>query len=174
MSDERDARSSPDEEESDFTPAELEQARQLGERMDRALAGERPPVDQTLAAALMLRAAQHEQRLGPERCCVLVDQALAGGAPARRRSTQLRRWAPALALAASVLLVLGSFLTQLTPGRRAARGPALPGALQSRSSDALMGRPFEDRAGASRRLDLVFADRLSGYRQIRFGERSWR
>jgi hypothetical protein len=30
-----------------------------------------------------------------------------------------------------------------------------------------MGQPFKDRAGASRRLDLVFADRLNGYREVR-------
>jgi hypothetical protein len=164
----------PGPEEPAASAEELEEARAFGAQVDRALAGERVSAEETLAAALMVHASAHEPRLASGRRVALVDEALAGAAvaPARRRPAVMR-WAPALALAASFLLLLGSLVTLLAPRRRA---PArrLPSATLSRSSDALMGRPFRDRAGASRRLDLVFADRLSGYRQVRFGERSGR
>ncbi len=158
-------------------PSEVAEARALAERLDRVLAGERVPADEVLAAALMVRASQHETALDPERRRELLDQALAearaAGAVAAPR---LRRWAPALALAASLLLLLGSLFTLLRAPRRQAAPSrmALPSALRSRSGDELMGRPFQDRAGASQRLDLVFADRLAGYRQVRFGGRSRR
>jgi len=169
----------PGEEEEAAAPAELEAARAFGARVDRALAGERVSLDEGLAAALMVHASGHEQTLPVDRRAALIDEALvdvtarSSQAPARRRAL---RWAPALALAASFLLLLGSLVTLVAPGRRATTAPArpLPSAMQSRSSDPIMGRPFRDRAGASRRLDLVYADRLSGYRRVRFGERSRR
>jgi hypothetical protein len=166
--------------ESEASESEQREAAAFAERLDRALAGERPPVDEALAAALMVRAAAHEQPLQDrglvDRALAEAEASVAAAAPSTRGFARVRRWAPALALAASLLLLAGTFLTLLTPARKAAAPArrALPTALQSRSSDELMGRPFQDRAGASRRLDLVFADRLSGYRELRFGERSRR
>ena len=91
--------------------------------------------------------------------------AQASPAPASRQR-RLRRVAPMLALAATLTLVITTMV--LSPAFKADREPrpAPPRELLSRPSDALMGKPFKDRAGASARLDRVFADRLRGYRTL--------
>ena len=43
--------------------------------------------------------------------------------------------------------------------------PMVPETL-SRSSNDIMAKPFTDRAGASTRLDIVFANRMRGYRSV--------
>ncbi len=180
----RDERRPWPEDEPPPTPEELEQARSLGERLDRALDGEptaAASADDPIVAALMLRASAREESLGPARRDALVGEALAAARPAASAGL-LRRLAPALAVAASLLLVAAALLTMLAPmSRRADRAPGqaataaeLPAQLRSRPSNDLLGRPIEDRAGASRRLDLVFADRLAGYRQLQLGEGGWR
>ncbi len=176
------------EEEAPPSEQELQQAQQLGAQVDALLDGERPPQgSRELHAAAMVHAAMSDQPLESSRRDQLVQEALdqrSGGrapgqspqqasAPGVDRegspSSRFRRWAPALALAASVLLGL-SVILQLSP-RRASRRQPLPIQLTSRTSDALIGRPIEDRAGASGRLDLVFADRMGGYRKVMLGSR---
>jgi hypothetical protein len=163
--------------EDDPPPSEEEeqQARRLGAHVDGLLAGERRAAgDELVAAAAMVHAASHAAPLGSAARDRLVDQALADTGAARQGRGRLRRIAPALALAASLLLLISALLTVLAAPDTEQRGgrPRASARLLSRPSDDLMGRPFEDRAGAARRLDLVFADRLSGYRMmtLRAGE----
>jgi len=161
-----------DEQEPAPTEEELREAEALAGAVEGLLTGQ--PVggaDELTAASAMIRASMHEQHLAEERRDLLIQQAMQralASRPALRRST-VRRLAPVLALAASLLLVLGAgwLMWRGAPAGRRHVGPqALSPQMLSRSSDALMGRPFADRAGASRRLDLVFADRLGGYRQV--------
>ena len=145
--------------------AELQAARQLGQALDQVLADERgADGDDLLSAAVMARASHKGQRLHRQRRDELVQQALAV-APARSRRLVWRA-APVVALAASVVLVLSVLIGKGTPDRAPAPAATAPASTLSRSSDALMGRPFTDRAGASARMDRVFADRLRGYRQV--------
>jgi hypothetical protein len=115
-----------------------------------------------------------EVPLAVDRRVDLVQEAVAEGAR-RRRMGRLRRAAPAVALAASLLLVISAGLFTLRGGEappRASRSPRAPRVdtrLLSRPSNDLMGRPFQQRGAASRRLDLVFADRLGGYRRVLLG-----
>jgi len=151
------------------TEEEQQQARQLAARVDGLLAGERPVAGDELvsAAAMVLTgAAARAQRLDPAARDRLVSQALAESGAARTGHGRLRRLAPALALAASLVLLIGALLSLVAAPRAPLRARRPPVQLLSRPSDDLMGRPFEDRAGASRRLDLVFADRWSGYRML--------
>lgn len=131
-----------------------------------------PPRDEPLQEGLVRTAALVRSSLGPEQRLGdvarrrLVGQAMAEGA-AGRRLHRLRRAAPLLALAASLLLVV-SALVLLSPWS-GVPGPSSDITTLSRPSDDLLGRPIEDRAGASRRLDRVFDDRLHGYRRLRLG-----
>ncbi len=161
----------------DEAPAS-EAERLAAERLRAALDGTgAQPADadeaELRAAAAMLRAAAHEEHLAPAARDRLVREAIAGATLAHARpASRLRRLAPALALAASVLLLLGSLLlVGRAPLRDRQRRPApAPRELAtSRPSNDLLGRPIEDRerASAARRLDLVFADRLAGFRRTR-------
>jgi hypothetical protein len=82
-------------------------------------------------------------------------------AAAPRRPT-LRRAAPWALAAAAIAAAL--LLAVTRPGPAAA---PLPAELRSRPADRLVG-PIERRlaAAAARRADLVYADRLAGYRQL--------
>lgn len=165
----------PDEGEPEPTEEELRQARALGDSLDRVLGGDQPR-DELSATALLVQASVHERRLEPRRRDSLLDQAVTE-AGQRRRFRGLRRVAPVvMALAACFMLVVTGLLFSLPAGRDAAEAPAAHSAevstqTLSRPSDDLIGRPFADRAGASRRLDTVFEDRLRGYRLVIFAER---
>jgi hypothetical protein len=151
------------------TEEEERAARALASATQRLLTGDplEGPVDDLVATAQMIRTSLvEEQHLPAARRDSLIDEALQRSR-ARRAPGRMRRLAPYLALAASLVLVLTSVVLQTRPD-----GPPRPGRSRaaqqlSRPSNDLMGQPFKDRAGASRRLDLVFADRLSGYRQVR-------
>ena len=154
------------------TEEELTEAHALGVSVDRLLAGEPTGrADSLMQASLMIQATHREQQLAEEQRDALIQQAmreaLSHRAPAARRGRRLATGS-LLALAASLALVLGAavLVWRGTPARRHVDRPSPARQTLSRSSDELMGRPFTDRAGASRRLDLVFADRLSGYRQV--------
>lgn len=174
------------------TDDERTQARALGDRLDRVLerAGDRP-VDELSTTALSVQASVRELPLAPQRRDQLLDSALAEAAPQASRgqhSRGLRRLAPVLALAASVLLVVAGLMLTMhrqqaeqaeqtpvaTVSSQTATGegqPVDPRVMLSRPSNDLLGRPFADRAGASRRLDTVFADRLRGYRLVVLAQR---
>ncbi len=171
----RDEKNPPPEEEA-LTDEELREARALGDSLDRMLAGDHPR-DELDAVALMVHSSERPRELSPLRRDDLVERAVTEAGQARRVRT-LRRVVPAVvALAASVLLVVTG--TMMTGTRSSEAPPAHRGSLAqgadpstlSRPSDDLMGRPFTDRAGASRRLDTVFADRMRGYRRVVLAER---
>lgn len=97
-----------------------------------------------------------------------------------RRASRMRRVAPLLALAASLLLIVGVVLTMQRDNeapRHVATTSLRHGSFHvrvlSRPSDDLLGRPIDrdKRAAASSRLDRVFADRLAGYRQLQLARR---
>ena len=94
---------------------------------------------------------------------------VAGPTP-RRRFGRLAPWALAgLAAAAAITLAL-------RPAPAPAPAPyadRLPSALRSRSLDALVGR-IEPGSDPTRRADLVYADRLAGYRQLGLRPGSYR
>ena len=156
--------------EDDPSPSEEEQqqARQLAARVDDLLADRPVAGDELLSAAAMVRASAvtGAATLVPEVRERLLSEAVAEAGARRQRHGMLRRLAPALALAASLVLLVGALLSLLAAPRAPLRVRRPPAQQLSRPSDDLMGRPFEDRAGASRRLDLVFADRWSGYRML--------
>jgi hypothetical protein len=160
------------------TPEELEAARAFGAAVDRLVAGEAAlegaaSDDEQARTATAIRASSGEASLRPERREAILDEALARGFRARNRGP--RRLLTVLAAAASVLLVLGAVLLGLQGGRSRSPMPsAAPDEVLSRPSNDLLGRPIEDRAAASGRLDLVFADRLAGYRRVTLGGREWR
>lgn len=150
------------------TSEEVEAARALAAATERLLDGA-PGADretEELATARMIRAAVAEEHLSATRRDALISAAV-GRSAARPLSTQMRRAAPYAAFAASLVLLLASILVQTGSVRRAPASPASPEQLLSRPSNDLIGQPFVDRGGASSRLDLVFADRLSGYRELR-------
>lgn len=148
-----------------------------GEERDREPAAQRD-ADEALAAAVMISAAHREPELSRSVRDALIDEAIAGrgrGAAAPRR-----RWR-AIAAAAAVLIAVGAALLvgrmsmhgqQASDGElarvssSAGDGARQPRQLRSRPSNDLLGRPIRDRAGASHRLDRVFADRMVGYRRV--------
>jgi hypothetical protein len=150
------------------TEEELREAQAFASKVDLLLADDDVgPPDELTAAARMIRASVHEERLGEQRRDELIEQAMRRtlAQPLQAPRGRTRRLAPVLALAASLVLVLAAALL-VWRGGPAGRHAEVPRQMISRGSDDLMGRPFEDRAGASGRLDLVYADRLSGYRQV--------
>ncbi|MCC6748048.1 MAG: hypothetical protein IT371_10345 [Deltaproteobacteria bacterium] len=160
------------EDEAPPTEEELEQARAFGQSLDGSEAP-RPEQRDLRAAAEMLRASVREERLPKERKVALVEQAVAerrAATPARRRFGL--KLGGGIALAATLLVALNVGL--MMSKRAEAPMPAATAPLReapvrapsslSRPSDALLGQPIRDRAGAARRIDLVFADRLSHLR----------
>lgn len=150
---------------------EREQAERFARSLDALLEDDQHEAgDELQQTAGMIRASMGEPALARERRDALFEAALSdagAGQQREQRPRTIRRLAPVLALAASLLLVLASALMVGLPlSRRHADPAAPPDRVLSRPSDALLGRPIEDRAGASSRLDLVFADRLGGYRQL--------
>lgn len=150
---------------------ELQAAQELGRALDEVLAGQEPAAEnELLNTARMVHSAFHEEPPSPQRTRDVVERALEQAveqAYIKRRGGGLRRAAPLLAVAASLILVvagltLGTY--NLRPDLPQVR--PLPPQVLSRPSDDLLGRPIQDRAGASGRLDLVFADRLNGYRAV--------
>ncbi|MCK5799164.1 MAG: hypothetical protein KAI47_18350 [Deltaproteobacteria bacterium] len=155
----------------------------------------------------MVHAAHHPTPLGRPRRDAILDEAFREVDARRgaRSSSRRLRWAPLVAVAASVVLAIGVFFVASSSRRGsspsaprvavatgptgarvsrnvAADSPALPrrtaqarrssaplpSLMRSRPSDDLLGHPIRDRgAGASRRLDKVFASRLAGLRALR-------
>jgi hypothetical protein len=171
---------------------ERARARGFGDLVDKVLAGRAPaavPAEERalLEVATAIRAASRPVELPRARAAALVESALAtaidrkagaaGGAPARspvpivplRPRARVLPWAVAGAaslVAAAALALL--FLRQAPRG--AAPAPAatasLPAHQRSRPADPLIGVIGRDRAGdAAARLDVIYADRLDGFRE---------
>lgn len=155
---------------------ELRAAREHAARVERMLEGGAADGDELATLAGMIHRTAREGELGAARRARLLDEVLKPQVQAAPRRRQL---ASVFAMAAAMLLALGIGLGiylqegERAPARRMARAPrALSPQMLSRSSDGLLGKPIVDRAGASRRLDRVFASRLAGYRALRMNH--WR
>jgi hypothetical protein len=165
------------------TAAERAHAKAFAELVDKTIAGRVPPAlsadDRALLeVATVIRAASGNVELPATKRRTIVEdalrQAVGGVSPATSLSTTpitsaRRKWAPwAVATGTSVLAAAAILMLWLRPQHAA---PAeLPTALRSRSADALIGKIEREAAGdATARIDTIFADRLDGYRALRFG-----
>jgi hypothetical protein len=178
------------------TAAELARARSFGELIDKAVAGRTPPAmpaDERglLETATVIRASAGRVELPDARRTALVEAALraaidGAGRPASvppmaaapvdavaARRGRLRRAAPwavaalstTAAAAAAVLLWVG----RPAPAAPLA-APELPLIPRWRPADAVVGRIPRERAGdAAARIDAIYADRLTGYRERTLG-----
>ncbi len=172
------------------TAAERAHAKTFAELVDKTLAGRTPPAINTddralLEVATVIRAASGNVELATPRRRALIEDALgqavgtgalgaSGTLVTAIRSGRIRRWAPWSVAATSTLVAAAAVLLWLrTPHRvveTTAAAPVLPQTERSRASDALVGPIARDHAGdAGARIDEIFADRLDGYRELRFG-----
>jgi hypothetical protein len=152
------------------TPEERARAQRLARLVDDMLAGEpAPPAMDAddralLETATAIHAAMGTASLEPAQTSRLIEAAFVPGVatlPSAPRRTWLRRRGPwlmiAVAVAAAIVLVV------LDP-KRGHPQAARP------TPDQLVGRIDEERsAEASPRLDVVYADRLAGYRSKALG-----
>jgi hypothetical protein len=135
---------------------ELADAQRFARLVDDVVAGAPPPAALDVEQRALLDAAALLRPLGAARRDSLVDAAFAGARPGRRRRLVLPAGAAALLFAAAAALLLLV--------RRPA--PPLPEAQRSRPADALVGPIARAQSGDARaRADLLYADRLAGYRQ---------
>jgi hypothetical protein len=166
--------------------AERAHARTFADLIDKTLAGRTPPAMSTddralIEVATVIRATSGGMELTASRQRSLVEdalrQAVGGAAPSTSLSTtpiasaRRRRWAPwavagtsmAVAAAAVIAMWIRAPKTIERPGTAQA-----PSSWRSRPSDALVGEITRDRTEeASARIDMIFADRLEGFRQVR-------
>lgn len=189
--DDRDAIPEPD---LPATDSEKHRARAFGDLMDDMLAGEAPPPAveanqrDLLEMATSLRAQIGHMPLADDRRDDLIDSAFraAVGAPAtqsvdagaaeaasmsdwRARSRKVIPWVGMVAAAAAAAVLL---LTRPAPRTHTVETvverPVLSIQHLSRPSDALIGKIDPARAGdATSRIDMIYADRLAGYRDLR-------
>jgi hypothetical protein len=167
-------------------------ARAFGALIDQALdpkLGGRVPAAMTaddralLEVATVIRAAAGGGGLEEGRRRAVVEQALRQGigeapvavSPAARRPVAgQRRWAPwAVAAGSAAIAAAAIALLWLRPPARHGAAPTArveaPTRWRSRPADALIGEIKRERAGDARaRIDVIFADRLDGYRERRW------
>jgi len=162
----------------EVTASERAHAKTFAELVDKTLAGRTPPAMSAddralLEVATVIRAAHGGLDLAASKQRSIVEdalrQAVGGGAATTSGGlapvpiSRARRWAPwgvasaSMAVAAAAIVVLWLRVpVTLPPPTEAAVG----------SLDALVG-PIarEHAADASSRIDIIFADRLDGYRE---------
>ena len=175
-------------------PSERARARGFGDLVDKVLAGRTPaavPAEDRalLEVASVIRAASRPVELPAARTSALIESALAtaidrrAGGPARStvptvpvipitrsKRSRVLPWGVAagaslVAAAAITILVLRPAPTRapLVDGTATA---ALPAHQRSRPADPLIGVIGRDHAGdAAARLDVIYADRLDGFRE---------
>ncbi|MCE9574091.1 MAG: hypothetical protein K8W52_13175 [Deltaproteobacteria bacterium] len=180
-----------------ISPAELAHARGFGELIDRAVAGRGVPAamsadDRALVeVATVIRGAAGRIALTDARAASIVDAALLAavdkdrprsvsvppplGAPspprvvsidaARKRS--LLPW-----IAATVATAVAAAAIAILVTRPVRHAPS-PSVAARRSADQLVGVITRDRAGdAAARIDVIYADRLDGWREQGLAVRS--
>ncbi len=157
------------------TAEERVQARSLARLVDDLVAGAAPPPalpaeDRALLeTATMIRAALTEQRLDPARRDELFAR-LERRPPATTGRGAWRRRAPwivaAVAAAAAVILAIRPPPPAPLPSAAQAEVPITQ---QSRPADPLIGEIPRAASGDARaRMDVIYADRLAGYRSVLF------
>jgi hypothetical protein len=162
----------------EFTASERAHAKTFADLVDKTLAGRTPPAMSAddralLEVATVIRAAHGGLDLAASKKRSIVEDALrqaVGGVAATTSGgvapipiSRARRWAPwgvastSMAVAAAAIVLL--WLRVPSPGLPP-REPI------SASADALVGPIAREHAGdASARIDIIFADRLDGYRE---------
>tara|TARA_R110002096_G_scaffold44526_13_gene120554 strand:+ start:151570 stop:152133 length:564 start_codon:yes stop_codon:yes gene_type:complete len=171
------------------TIEELAEATALASRVDDLLAGQAMPAvlnaeERELAElGSMIHASYNPVSLDAERQASLIEAALAQGAGvasggdelAQARAKRIARWPFAvggLVAAAAVALLMfrpSPKTNNEMPGAPVAQMMKLPEAQQSRPGDALIGEiAREDRAAAGGRIDRLYSNRLSGYRNLQY------
>jgi hypothetical protein len=179
------------------TAAERAHAKAFAELVDKTLSGRTPAAMNTddralLEVATVIRAASGNIELAQPRRRTLIEDALRQAVGTRTlgssgpmntmntmvtaiRSTNFRRWAPWSVAGASMLVAAAAVVLWLrVPDRTmpVADGShkQLPESERMRPADALVGPIAREHAGdAVSRIDTIFADRLDGYRELRFG-----
>jgi hypothetical protein len=174
------------------TAAERAHAKTFAELVDKTLSGRTPPAMTTddralIEVATVIRAASGNVELAQPRRRALIEDALRQAVGARAFGTSgtmtavrgirsLRRaWAPWSVAGASLAVAAAAVVLWLrTPPPRVIVEPTgvatLPETERSRPADAVVGPIAHERAGdAATRIDAIFADRLDGYRELRFG-----
>jgi hypothetical protein len=128
--------------------------REAAARLARALDGTEPADTPEAEAATLVRAAAGRAApLGELRARGLARAAVQAARPRRAR-----RWPWALGAALAVLLLF------VLVGRR---GDPWPARLRARSAGLLVPGPFPPTQTAAERLDLVAAERLMAFREVR-------
>ncbi len=173
---------------------EQARAKSFGELVDGLLAGESTPVALTpdhrdlLEAATMVRASNRDAELDSKRRASLIERALADAmkvptaiapvadpptplpadvTPLRpRRVLRAVPWVAATVAAAAALLLALSRPDTITRTETVViETPKLSAMHRSRPADPLIGKIERiDSGRASERLDMIFADRMTGYR----------
>ncbi len=86
---------------------------------------------------------------------------------ADRRRGRFARYAPYAVAVVAVAAAVFLFVTRPSQQPAKSQPPALAEFNYSRPADALIGKIPRDRAGdASARIDIIYADRLAGYRDL--------
>ena len=161
-------------EENESTPEEKARAHRLARLVDDMLAGEpAPPALEAEDRALLETATAIHAAMGksaplePAETSRLVESAFAGPAPlSPPRRGWLRRRGPWMVAAMSAAVAIVFVLAD--PVRKQEAPPAAKAARPT--PDQLVGRIDEKDSGdASRRLDVLYADRLTGYRSVKLG-----
>ncbi|HEY5920468.1 MAG TPA: hypothetical protein VIV11_02300 [Kofleriaceae bacterium] len=170
--------------EADATPSERMRAKGFADLVDKTLAGARTPPAMSaderalLEVATVIRAASGKAELSAQKRSSIVEDALrqaVGGAGAGVSGSVVpierarRRWVPWAVAGASALVAVAAVLLLWLRGvpadRGIAVGPQPPTNQTSRPADPLIGPISRDRVGdASTRIDMIYADRLAGYR----------
>jgi hypothetical protein len=166
----------------DATPTERAHAKTFADLVDKALAGRTTPPAMSaddralLEVATVIRAATGKAELPAAKRTSIVEEALrqaVGGAGATSGGIvpidrARRRWVP-WAIAATSTMVAAAAVLLLwlrAPERVQTTEPvATPTHWKRRPADPLIGPISRERAGdASTRIDMIYADRLDGYR----------
>jgi hypothetical protein len=164
--------------------SERAHAKTFADLVDKTLAGRTPPAMSAedralLEVATVIHAASGNAALPAAKRRSLVEDALqraVGGAGAATVSSVVpierarRRWVPwAIAATSTVVAAAAILLLWLRAPEPLPRQPEVvevPVHWKPRSADALIGPISRDRAGdASTRIDMIYADRLDGYRE---------
>jgi hypothetical protein len=173
------------------TAAERARARTFAELVDKTLSGRTPPAMSAddralLEVATVIRATSGGLPLAAGKQRTLVEDVLrqavgvgAGGAGASMTNAvtpiargRARRWAPWMIAGASTLVAaaaIAMFWLRTAPEAVPVAAEAVPVHWTSRPADPLIGEIVQARAGdASARIDVIFADRLDGFRERRW------
>ncbi len=173
------------------TAAERAHARTFAELVDKTLSGRTPPAMSAddralLEVATVIRATSGGLPLAPARQRTLVEDVLrqavgvgTGGAGASTSGAvtpisrgRARRWAPWLIAGASTLVAAAAIAMlwlRTAPEPVPVAAGTVPVHWTSRPADPLIGEIVPQRAGdASARIDVIFADRLDGFREQRW------